>query len=190
MPTAQSNTRSVSAARDEVLGMLKDDHKRAKKAFRDFESLDSDEESARLVEQTCGELTVHAMLEEELFYPAIRDAMRDGELLEEAEVEHTSAKQLIEQLGSLTPAEERFSATFTVLGEYVKHHIKEEEREIFPKLARAQVDWEGLSDAMSVRRSELMEQFVPEAAAEAGASEGRRRSAKSNGERRTPTRDR
>ncbi|MCL4183246.1 MAG: hemerythrin domain-containing protein [Burkholderiaceae bacterium] len=186
--TARSSTRSTSAARNEVIGMLKDDHKRAKKAFRDFENLDNDEECARLVDQTCGELTVHAMLEEELFYPAIREAMRDGALIEEAEVEHTSAKSLIEQLGSLSPGEERYAATFTVLGEYLKHHIKEEESEIFPQLARAQIDWEGLCEAMNTRRSELMEQFVPEAAAEAGSRGERQRTPEAGDGRRTQTR--
>lgn len=184
--TDRSRPRSISAARNEVLGMLKDDHKRAKKAFGDFENLDSDDECARLVDRTCGELTVHAMLEEELFYPAIRDVMRDSGLLEEAEVEHASARSLIEQLGSLSPGEERYAATFTVLGEYLQHHIKEEEREIFPQLSGARIDWEGLCDAMITRRSELIEQFLPEDAADAGSRDTQRRT--SDDERRTQTR--
>lgn len=168
MPTAnRSNNRADSTARNIVLTMLKDDHKRAKKAFRDFEKMDpheNPEECRALVDQACAELEVHALLEEELFYPAVRSCFSEEELIDEAEVEHSTVKMLIQQLHSLDPEDEKFAATFKVLGEYVKHHVKEEEGEIFPQLNRAKMDWKGLCDEMQTRREELMGEHMPEAA--------------------------
>ncbi|NML13511.1 hemerythrin domain-containing protein [Azohydromonas sp. G-1-1-14] len=150
--------------------MLKDDHKRAKKAFRDFEKLDAEkqaDECRQLVEQTCGELQVHTTLEEELFYPAVRQALKEQDLLDEAEVEHNSAKQLIEQLQEFMQQGQldgKFTATFTVLGEYVKHHIKEEEGELFEQCEKAgnKVDWAALGEQMKTRKAELMEELLPQ----------------------------
>lgn len=170
--TNRSNSRADSTARNIILTMLKDDHKRAKKAFRDFEKLDpheSSEECRMLVEQTCGELEVHATLEEELFYPAARSYLSEEELIDEAEVEHSTLKSLIEQLRTMEPEDEKFAATFKVLGEYVKHHVREEEGEIFPQLARAKLDWKGLSEEMNTRREELMQEILPQQAS--GGSE-------------------
>lgn len=151
-------SRNNTSARNEILQMLKDDHKRVKKAFRDFEKIDveSDPETAQqLVEQTCAELELHAMLEEELFYPAVRQALKEQDLVEEAEVEHDSAKQLIAQVRDLSPDDPKFKATFTVLGEYVKHHIKEEEGEMFEQLGRSKVDWQAVLEDMMERRLQL-----------------------------------
>lgn len=155
-------SRNNSSARNEILEMLKEDHKRAKKAFRDFEKLDvqGDPESAQaLVDQTCAELEMHTTLEEEVFYPAVRQAVKEEDLVEEAEVEHGSAKQLIAQLRELSPDNPKFAATFKVLGEYVKHHIKEEEGEMFEQLGRSKVDWEGVLEEMLERRAELEQQL-------------------------------
>jgi hemerythrin-like domain-containing protein len=165
MPTSRSSSRTRSNARNAILQMLMDDHKRARKAFRDFEKLDASEDTEQcqaLAQRTCGELQVHATLEEELFYPAVRSVLKEADLVEEAEVEHLAAKQLIEQLQTMTPEEAKFAATFKVLGEYVKHHVKEEEGEMFPRLERTRIDWEALHDRMNARRDELMEQFLPE----------------------------
>ena len=154
--------RSAASAREAVLEMLKDDHKRVKKAFRDFEKLDAQEDSeecADLVAQTCTDLEVHAQLEEDLFYPALRGNLQEEDLLDEAEVEHKSAKMLIAELKDMSPDDEKFSATFTVLGEYVKHHIREEETEMFQQLERAKIDWAGLLESMQNHRQELMAEF-------------------------------
>ncbi len=170
--TNRTNNRADSTARNIILTMLKDDHKRAKKAFRDFEKLDPHEDSEQcrmLVEQTCGELEVHAALEEELFYPAARSYLSEEDLIDEAEVEHSTLKSLIQQLKTMEPEDEKFTATFTVLGEYVKHHVREEENEMFPQLGRAKLDWKGLCDEINSRREELMQEFLPNQAA--GASE-------------------
>lgn len=170
--TNRSNNRADSTARNIILTMLKDDHKRVKKAFRDFEKLDpheNAEECRKLVQHTCGELEVHATLEEELFYPAARAYLNEEDLIDEAEVEHASAKALIAQLKGMDPDDDKFAATFKVLGEYIKHHIREEENEMFPQLGRAKLDWQGMSEEISSRREELMQEFLPQEAA--GASE-------------------
>ena len=188
--TSQSTTsgnraasRAESSARAEIIGMLKEDHKRAKKAFRQFEKLDPHEDAEECqadVEQTSAELKVHTALEEELLYPAARRLLSEEDLIDEAEVEHATAKSLIEQLGGMTPDDEKYAATFKVLGEYVNHHVKEEENEIFPQLGRAKGEWQGLCDEMNSRRDELMQQLLPEGEAAdsaARASDSRRGSA-------------
>ncbi len=153
---------NASSARRDVLEMLIEDHKKVKKMFRDFEKKneqDDTEGCREIVERTCAELEVHATLEEELFYPAIRKAMKDKDLIDEAEVEHGSAKQLIAQLKKMESSDPKYAATFTVLGEYINHHVREEEGEIFPQLNRStQVDWGSLSDQVIERKAELMQQ--------------------------------
>ena len=150
--------KNASAARKEVLDMLLEDHKSVKKLFREFEKLDVEEdaeEAESLIALTCAELKLHTQLEEECFYPAVRGALNEADLVDEAEVEHASAKQLIEQLEKMDIEDEKLSATFRVLGEYVKHHVKEEESEMLPELQRAKIDWEQLLNQMMQRRSEL-----------------------------------
>jgi hypothetical protein len=141
--------------------MLKEDHQKVKKAFKQAEKLHEQEahdELQALVEQTCAEIEVHARLEEELFYPAAREVVKEEDLIEEAEVEHNSAKALIEQLEAMSPDDPKYMATFTVLGEYVKHHIKEEENELFEQITsgRAKVQWEELQQQMLTMRETLM----------------------------------
>lgn len=152
-----ASSKNASAARKEVLDMLIEDHKRAKKLFREFEKLSEDdaEERESLVSLVCAELKLHTQLEEDCFYPALRGKLKEEDLLEEAEVEHASAKQLIEQLDAMDAEEPKFAATFKVLGEYVKHHIKEEEKEMFEQAQKARIDWSALLEQMTQRRMEL-----------------------------------
>lgn len=151
-------TRAESDACDEIFAMLKSDHARVKKIFRDFEKLDPHEDAERcaaLVTQACDELETHATLEEAHFYPASRNCLDEEELIDEAEVEHMTVKSLISRLRRMSPEDEKYGATFKVLGEYVKHHVAEEEGEIFPKLARARFDWPSLQQQMSEHRARL-----------------------------------
>lgn len=153
--------RGNSRAKNEIIEMLKEDHQRVKKAFKTAEKLHSQEqheELQALVEQTCAEVEVHARLEEELFYPACREAVKEEDLIDEAEVEHGSAKALIQQLQGMSVEDPKYMATFTVLGEYLKHHIKEEESELFEQLSsgRSKVAWEELQQQMLTMRESLM----------------------------------
>jgi hemerythrin superfamily protein len=100
---------------------------------------------------------VHAQIEEEIFYPALREALDESDLMDEAEVEHASVKSLIKQIMSSTPDKPLYDAKVMVLSEYVEHHVKEEEGEIFKKARKAKVNVDNLGMKLSARKSELME---------------------------------
>ena len=134
------------------------------KLFRQGERAKENKQQLReIVDACCAALALHAEIEEQYFYPVMREAGgRDaGDMIAEAEVEHASAKQLIAQLEGGDAGDEQYAATFKVLGEYVKHHAKEEENEIFPKARRARGDFEPLLEALMAR----------DAAMEGGASQ-------------------
>jgi hemerythrin-like domain-containing protein len=156
--TTQRRSASKRGASD-ALSILHDDHKRVQKLFKQFEKADHEDIAAlrEIAEQTCAELELHAALEEEVFYPALREALNEAdlELVEEAHIEHDSAKQLIAQLRALQPGDAKYAATFTVLGEYVNHHIDEEEDELFKRAKRAKLDVEALGETMQERRSQM-----------------------------------
>ncbi|HWA38594.1 MAG TPA: hemerythrin domain-containing protein [Burkholderiales bacterium] len=142
---------------NEALSMLKDDHDRVEKSFKEFEKLDrEDAETAyHLAMTVCADLKVHTTLEEEIFYPAVREAIDDEDVMNEAGVEHETAKMLIEQLENMQPDDPNFHATFIVLGEYVMHHVKEEEGEMFPAAKKSDLDFDDLAQRMKERREEL-----------------------------------
>ena len=142
-----------------AVDMLLQDHKRVQKLFKDFEKVDrTDEEAVReLVETACLELQIHSMLEEEIFYPAVR-AQADGEsedVLNEAEIEHEAADDLIAKLHELEADDPMYCAYFSVLAEYVKHHIREEEHDLFARVAKMKLDLQQLGEDMRLRREEL-----------------------------------
>ena len=146
----------------DAISLLTEDHKKVKTLFKEFEEHHREKDAdgaAESATQICNELSVHASLEEELFYPEVRKAMKDGELINEAEVEHASAKELIAQIESMDGSEEKFAATVTVLGEYIDHHVKEEQNEIFPQAKKAKVDMNALGEKMMERKQELLEEM-------------------------------
>ncbi len=143
--------------------LLDADHKAVKKMFKDYEELTGSrarsaaQKKLDLAHQICQELTVHAQVEEEIFYPAVRAAIKESELLDEAEVEHQTCKDLIAQLQSATEADDMFDAKVKVLGEYIDHHVKEERGEMFPKARAARrLDLVALRDEIAARKEELM----------------------------------
>ena len=144
------------STKTDAIAMLKADHDKVKKMFKEFEKLDETEEKSSLVRQTCAELKVHTQLENEIFYPAVREAIEDDDLMDEALVEHQAAEELISQLEQMEPGDEMYDAKFTVLGEYVDHHITEEQKEMFPKAKKAKIDLAGLGEQMMTRKQELM----------------------------------
>jgi len=135
--------------------MLRDDHKRVAEMFTRFESARGSESKAKIAQQICHELEVHAQLEEELFYPPVREATGEDALLDEAEVEHQSAKDLIAQIKEMSPEDALFDAKVTVLGEYIKHHVKEEQNEMFPKIRGSELDVAELGEQMRARKEEI-----------------------------------
>jgi hemerythrin-like domain-containing protein len=141
-----------------ALEVLKEDHDYVKKSYRAFQKLDPEEdleEVQAIVKQVCAALQVHARFEEEIVYPAARKVLKEEDLIDEAEVEHDSAKTLIRQIERLKPKDPKYAATFTVLCEYVDHHVKEEENEMFPKLRRARLDLAALGKKLMQRKARL-----------------------------------
>ncbi len=145
--------------------MLKADHQRVRELLEQFghaAGSDDHERKGRLAERICQELDVHAQLEEELFYPAVRAAIDDWDVMDEAVVEHRSARDLVRQIRAMSPGDSLYDATVKVLGEYVAHHVQEEEKRMFPKARRARVDVADLSRRMAARRSQLESEHAME----------------------------
>jgi hemerythrin superfamily protein len=157
LPKEAAVSRSRAKSSLDAIDMLKQDHEKVEKAFRDFEKTDRQDAEAcrRLIQTACEELKTHTTLEEEVFYPAVREAIDDEELMNEAAVEHETARMLIEQLENMGADDPNYFATFTVLGEYVRHHIKEEQGEMFPAAKRAKVDLAALGERLRARKEEL-----------------------------------
>ncbi len=152
--------RSTDSPRD-AIALLKQDHRTVSALFDEFEKADEEEQSA-IAQRVCQLLTVHATIEEELLYPAAKEAFEDEEnddLVNEAEVEHGSAKELIAKIEGMASDDEHFKATVKVLGEYIKHHVKEEENELFPELKKTELDLKAIGARMSERKYALMEQM-------------------------------
>lgn len=152
-------TRSEKDACD----LLDTDHKNVKKMFKAYEELMKSrgrtvaQKKMDLARQICNELTVHAQIEEEIFYPALRAALKDTDMMAEAEVEHASAKDLIAQIEAAGEPDEMFDAKVTVLGEYIDHHVKEERTEMFPKARAARkLDLVAMRGQLEARKEELM----------------------------------
>jgi hemerythrin superfamily protein len=137
-----------------VLAMLKDDHKNVKRLFEEYKGANSRKQQ-EIAATVVHELEVHAALEEDLIYPAIRQQIDEDELMNEATEEHHLVHVLIGELKKLDASDEIFTAKFTVLGELVKHHVKEEEGEMFPKAQKADIDWETLSAEVHERKEQL-----------------------------------
>lgn len=143
--------------------LLDADHRAVKKLFKEYEELTQSrarsaaQKKLDLAHRICMELTVHAQIEEEIFYPALRQALKDTDMLDEAEVEHQSAKDLIAQIQEMPEADNMFDAKVKVLGEYVDHHVKEEKNEMFTKArATRKLDLVAMRDELEARKEELM----------------------------------
>jgi hemerythrin superfamily protein len=160
--TLKHNSTAKKTIAHGAITLLIADHKKVKGLFKQFEKLKeggSAQEKADLAQHICNELRVHAQIEEELFYPAARKAIHADDLMDEAEVEHAGAKELIEQLEAMQPDDDLYDAKVIVLGEQVEHHVSEEEGEMFPKVRRANVDTAVLGAQMLQRKLELQEEL-------------------------------
>lgn len=166
-----SNRRSAARKRtkggkDDAVKLLKADHKEVSDLVAKFENgrLSKDRKVA-VAKQICMALTVHAQIEEEIFYPAAREAVRSGEdLLDEAEVEHGSIKELVAAIEDASPDnDDLFDARVKVLGEYVKHHVKEEEGQLFPKIRKSDMDLAEIGQQLATRKEELMRELKGDA---------------------------
>jgi len=151
-------TRLVSprAAADNVLAVLAADHDRVLELFARVAKLKSNgPQKAQLVERICDDLELHTRVEEELFYPSVREVIGYPDLMDEAAVEHDSAKALIDQLRGMKPGDDRYDATVAVLGEYVRHHVREEQDVMFPKVRASDLDLVALGRATKTRKRQI-----------------------------------
>lgn len=139
-----------------VITLLTEDHQKVTKLFKDFESSKAGKRKAELVAKICKELIVHTTVEEEIVYPAAREAMDEEDLMDEADVEHAGAKSLIAQLQKAQPGSDHYDAKVKVLSEYIKHHVKEEREKMFPKMRKAKMDLAGLGQQVAQRKKEMM----------------------------------
>ncbi|HXF78510.1 MAG TPA: hemerythrin domain-containing protein [Usitatibacter sp.] len=146
-----------------ALELLTNDHRNVEDLFSRYEDeKDGDEDTRRqLAQKICAELKVHTQVEEELFYPFLREALEDDDmdLVEEAQVEHNGARDLIEQIEAAGEIDAEYNAKVKVLGEYVKHHVNEEENEVFPKLSDEHEALDELGQEMASRKQELSEEM-------------------------------
>ncbi len=146
----------------DAIELLKADHKKVKAIFDQFENTDNKAMQFKLAKQAIEELKVHALIEEEIFYPAVREAIDDEDnIMNEAEEEHHVAKVLIAELDQMEKADEHFEAKFIVLAENIRHHIKEEEGEMLPEAKKADLDMNELGAEMMQRKEQLKAEGIP-----------------------------
>jgi hemerythrin superfamily protein len=159
---ARATSKAASDAPRDAIALLKQDHRIVEQLFEEFEEAD-DEQLQAIAERVCQLLTVHAQIEEEIFYPPAKEALSDDEedveLVNEANVEHQSAKDLIAKIEAMTPEDETFKATVKVLSEYIKHHVKEEENELFPKVKKTELDLKEMGVQLNERKMALMQEL-------------------------------
>ena len=155
----KAKTAKQTGEPEDAIKLLTTDHREVEALFKKFEAAkDDDSAKADIVAQICEALSVHAEIEEEIFYPAARDALdeKGEDLVDEAEVEHESIKSIVEWLEDAEPGDEHYDAKVKVLTEYVKHHVKEEETELFPKVKKTNLDLDNLGAELFERKTELM----------------------------------
>lgn len=183
-----NQTRSTDAPQD-AIALLKQDHRTVEALFEEFEDADESEQSD-LATRICQMLTVHAQIEEEILYPQAKDAFgeEEDEMVYEAEIEHGSAKELIAKIEAGTPEDPEFKPLVKVLSEYIKHHVKEEEKEMFPALKDTELDLKELGSQLAQRKMELMEQMGIEAEAAPAPQRKKSSGARSSGTKRRQAR--
>jgi hemerythrin superfamily protein len=136
--------------------MIRQDHKKVEGLFKKFEQTKGSQAKRRLAENAMAELEVHAALEEEIFYPAVKNEVDDGSsMVQEAIEEHQTVKQLIGELKRMEEADEEFESQFSQLMENVQHHVEEEESEMLPKVEESELDLNSLGQQMAQRKQEM-----------------------------------
>ena len=147
-----STSKKRSRTDTDAISLLKQDHKKVRGLLKRFESDPSED----LLDQIEEELKVHTQIEEEIFYPAARKATGDEDLLDEALVEHAGAKHLISEIEAMKVGDDLYDAKIRVLGEQVKHHVKEEEEELFPEIESSEMDVAAVGKQLADRKAKLM----------------------------------
>jgi hemerythrin superfamily protein len=154
----------------DAITLLKQDHEKVRQMFEEFEKADEDRKF-ELAAEICQALTVHATIEEEIFYPQVRESIEAEDLMFEAEIEHDTVKNLIERVQEGEVDETQLSAMIKVMNEYVNHHVNEEQRRMFPRVKRSELDLEALGKELLARKTELEAELQGSMAAESDATE-------------------
>lgn len=160
MSHSRIGSRSDIAARNDVMRLLRGDHERVLQEFREFERLESlhaGQACRRVAQRTFAELKVLSGVEQQLFYPAVHDAIAGTDLIDQSQIEHARIQRVITELEAVEPGHAAYWRRFRTLGEYVRRHVEDEEGELFPMLSCVPLDWERLYDAMTSCRAELAE---------------------------------
>jgi len=147
--------------RQDAIGLLEADHREVDALFEAFEAASGNAEKKALADKICLALKVHTQIEEELFYPPAREKTGDGDLVDEAIVEHTGAKTLVAQIEAMLPGQPLYDAKMKVLSEQVRHHVEEEETELFPEVRETRIDLNALGAKLAARKAELMALLAP-----------------------------
>jgi hemerythrin superfamily protein len=165
--SARGQARSTKPAANaaDAIALLEADHREVDGFFEQYEGLTADADKKALADKICVALKVHTQIEEELFYPPARKKTGDTDLLDEAVVEHAGAKNLIAEIEAMRPGQPLYDAKVKVLGEQVRHHVEEEETELFPEVRETDIDLDALGAKLAARKAELMAQLAPAAPA-------------------------
>lgn len=156
---------STTPKSDPATRLLMQDHRNVEKLFKQYEKAKEDDAKKQAIfQQIYMELAVHTQIEEEIFYPASRPHIDDEETVNEAEVEHASAKDLMAQLQKMKPSDPYYDAKVTVLKEMIEHHVEEEEKEYFPECRKSDMDLKAVGEQLKARKEELMAEMGGSAA--------------------------
>lgn len=140
----------------DALSLLRNDHETVTALFEKFENAKRSDQKLKLASTICTELKIHAQIEEEIFYPELREIAADtDDMLDEADVEHDGAKKLIAEIEESEPEDQLFDARIKVLSEYIRHHIKEEHSKIFPAARKSGLDLTEMGERLTARKQEL-----------------------------------
>ena len=160
--SSQQKNEQVGMEEMSAIDLLEEDHRQVEDLFDEYEKLEDVSEKEQLALKICMALQVHTRIEEEIFYPAAREAIEKPELIDEAVVEHASAKQLISEIEDMEPGEELYDAKVKVLQEQVLHHVEEEEGELFPQVEASELNLEAVGKKMAARKAALLKQVAGE----------------------------
>jgi iron-sulfur cluster repair protein YtfE (RIC family) len=151
----------MAAEANDAIELLQEDHREVEALFNEYEQLGDDVDAKEsLAAEICEKLTVHAQIEEEIFYPAARQALgEETEVVDEAEEEHADAKQLIAEIEEMSPEDDDYDAKVKSLSEAIAHHVEEEESEMFPNLRQSGLETEALGEQMSERKYEIIDEL-------------------------------
>ena len=154
--SSQQKNEQVGMEEMSAIDLLEEDHRQVEDLFDEYEKVEDVSEKEQLALKICMALQVHTRIEEEIFYPAAREAIEKPELIDEAVVEHASAKQLISEIEDMEPGEELYDAKVKVLQEQVLHHVEEEEGELFPQVEASELNLEAVGKKMAERKAALL----------------------------------